>query len=1084
MRTGVSRPGSGDPSREMNASHSANIKQEVKSDGSLIPPQPSGDLLESDIKPDVKSAMLDNGEEDKKSLKIPKNEQVNTPSAADGKTVSAPSSSTSSPCGSGSVKDAPPHAPFSHPGMNSVDTNTLGAEGVTGMTTSSSLPDLSNDPLVPLSAMSALASGSSGVGENNSAGGVPPRMAGPPMQGMAAPPPPGCPPPGGMSPSIPPASPQQAQPLPSNVINKQPSTIDAPYMQQQSQIFVFSTMMANLAAEGVLKGQFVSIISFHCAQPGTKKVLEKYPLRVNQFNRPNPAEWLNQMTMKQGQQSPQQPPYRGPGPPGPPGVPGMQPNAPLLPPNHPAAMTRSRMTPPGPPQGMMEGGPMPGQGPPVMGPGGPQPRMMNMPPGQGGNPYGPGPPVSPCGPGGPPWGPNGPPMQPGYMEGPMMPGGPGQQFPTGNPPGCPPGGAMPQRLNHIPNVKVPDEVLTPQQRQHREEQLAALRKVTQMLQGPHQMDPNSPQNSPGPYGPVSQAGGPPGPMMQPQRGPPSGQRMPMEAGPPMGGQMQRFGPPIDNMMPGPGQGPGIRNSMPPHGSPFPWRPENAHMTSGPGPVMTPQTSMGEDFGAMYSQAGRGGPMGGGPPMSMAPGGPPNQRMPMGPGPGPMPEGPPGSGPPPRLPIQAQMEWQKLQQQYYEDKRRQHHSDPSSPLTPTSKVPGGPGGPIIRGQNPPEPNLMPVPSPQQIQYLHAFDGQELTIQKQPNSAIKEDNVNMTGSPMQPGKLEGSFNANHRGTTPDVQQPPPKYPGSNNPPTPKGPSTPQTPTSHPHPFELSPIPGPLAPSAKPHLTPPTSTMDPFGGPAGGPKNLNTSSANFDSGPPLPNDPISSMTHMTQQLTGGANNSSPGGMMGAPGPPQNMGGPIGPPQMMGHPGPPPPGPNWNNGQYQGNFQGPPTPMGVPPQGYAPPPMNVMGPGPGGMNSGYMNMQPMNHQGMPQGVPRGPGPGPPPTGPQGGGFPPNQGMMPVYQNQPPPPGGMYPPMGGGGPPMGIPPYSVQGKRMRMIPPSSQGGMPIQPDPSMYSGGANVQVRPNAPNTIQYLPSRLGGPPPSGPIRGPNPSL
>jgi hypothetical protein len=36
----------------------------------------------------------------------------------------------------------------------------------------------------------------------------------------------------------------------------------------------------------------------------------------------------------------------------------------------------------------------------------------------------------------------------------------------------------------------------------------------------------------------------------------------------------------------------------------------------------------------------------------------------------------------------------------------------------------------------EPNLMPVPSPQQIQYLNAFEGQELTIQKQPNTSLKE------------------------------------------------------------------------------------------------------------------------------------------------------------------------------------------------------------------------------------------------------------------------------------------------------------------------------------------------------------
>ena len=32
----------------------------------------------------------------------------------------------------------------------------------------------------------------------------------------------------------------------------------------------------------------------------------------------------------------------------------------------------------------------------------------------------------------------------------------------------------------------------------------------------------------------------------------------------------------------------------------------------------------------------------------------------------------------------------------------------------------------------EANLMPVPSPQQIQYLNPLDGQELTIQKQPNT----------------------------------------------------------------------------------------------------------------------------------------------------------------------------------------------------------------------------------------------------------------------------------------------------------------------------------------------------------------
>lgn len=64
------------------------------------------------------------------------------------------------------------------------------------------------------------------------------------------------------------------QPLPSNVINKQPGTMEAQYMQQQSQIFVFTTALANKSAESVLQGQYPSIIAYHCAQPGTKKYLE------------------------------------------------------------------------------------------------------------------------------------------------------------------------------------------------------------------------------------------------------------------------------------------------------------------------------------------------------------------------------------------------------------------------------------------------------------------------------------------------------------------------------------------------------------------------------------------------------------------------------------------------------------------------------------------------------------------------------------------------------------------------------------------------------------------------------------------
>lgn len=79
------------------------------------------------------------------------------------------------------------------------------------------------------------------------------------------------------------------------------TSMDSQYMQQQSQIFVFSTQLANKAAEAVDSGEFPTIIDFHCAHSGTKKMLDKHPLKVQQFNRQNPAVWLNNLAqMKQG----------------------------------------------------------------------------------------------------------------------------------------------------------------------------------------------------------------------------------------------------------------------------------------------------------------------------------------------------------------------------------------------------------------------------------------------------------------------------------------------------------------------------------------------------------------------------------------------------------------------------------------------------------------------------------------------------------------------------------------------------------------------------------------------------------------
>lgn len=70
------------------------------------------------------------------------------------------------------------------------------------------------------------------------------------------------------------------QPLVSNVVGKQMGTSassgEAQYMQQQSQVFVFSTQLANTGADAVLRGEYHSLVAYHCAQPATKKYLEVY----------------------------------------------------------------------------------------------------------------------------------------------------------------------------------------------------------------------------------------------------------------------------------------------------------------------------------------------------------------------------------------------------------------------------------------------------------------------------------------------------------------------------------------------------------------------------------------------------------------------------------------------------------------------------------------------------------------------------------------------------------------------------------------------------------------------------------------
>ena len=99
--------------------------------------------------------------------------------------------------------------------------------------------------------------------QQNAPLGQPPTLgSGPPHHGPPAPSP---------SPMLPAGmGPQQPPP-------QQQTSMESHFMQQQSQIFVFSTALANKAAESVLSGQFKSVIEFHIEQPSTKKLLQVIP---------------------------------------------------------------------------------------------------------------------------------------------------------------------------------------------------------------------------------------------------------------------------------------------------------------------------------------------------------------------------------------------------------------------------------------------------------------------------------------------------------------------------------------------------------------------------------------------------------------------------------------------------------------------------------------------------------------------------------------------------------------------------------------------------------------------------------------
>ncbi|KAH8272506.1 hypothetical protein KR044_012142, partial [Drosophila immigrans] len=79
------------------------------------------------------------------------------------------------------------------------------------------------------------------------------------------------------------------------------------YMQQQNHIFVFSTQLANKGAEAVLSGQYQTIIAYHCTQPATKTFLEdffiKNPMKMNKMQRQNSLGGLGICNMPGAQNS-------------------------------------------------------------------------------------------------------------------------------------------------------------------------------------------------------------------------------------------------------------------------------------------------------------------------------------------------------------------------------------------------------------------------------------------------------------------------------------------------------------------------------------------------------------------------------------------------------------------------------------------------------------------------------------------------------------------------------------------------------------------------------------------------------------
>ncbi|KAG8271329.1 hypothetical protein J6590_065221 [Homalodisca vitripennis] len=366
---------------------------------------------------------------------------------------------------------------------------------------------------------------------------------------------------------------------------------------------------------------------------------------------------------------------------------------------------------------------------------------------------------------------------------------------------------------------------------------------------------------------------------------------------------------------------------------------------------------------------------------------------------------------------------------------------SSNSTPTSK----------------EPNLMPVPSPQQIQYLNTFEGQELTIQKQPNTSLKETNIMSPSLPQKnvEGVLTGGSNSELNSkvsgrTTPltpvsmelgvsrytSSPQPTPDKPTARNPSDQRFCSSPQIQdsiaTSRFNMISSSPVISnsfmqQQQPKSAPHFidipSPNKSCVgdnikDPVGGnyPCIGPDNIplnpnGMTRISVGNGNKVSHfDPITSLAQMSQQLTNNVGSS----------PVNQSGGIIGPSPGM-HPGMMPFNSSGSNTMHMmpmnemGVCQGPGQDMGSPGVGV-------------GVRLGNPQMATHPHAFSPGSV--------------GNGASVNRMPCPSVSPKPNMMQGVY-----NGP---------SGPRL----------VSRAPVPNSYNG-ANIQVKPSAPNTIQYLPTR-----------------